>query len=248
MPESCLLILCAFCLAAALLQTIRLALLRRRANAANQQAKAASQASHDFVHEVSHDLRNSISNQLALLDLAQESDDPVRVRQNLAGIRTCIHQTLALLDDRVRTADGLPPAQPLALDTTLRGLRVLLVEDNALNREVTAASLQSVGVEVAAVADARHLLETLPPDNTGFDLILLDDHMPDMDGPATARTLRDREAAQHARRIPIFGLTADVTVETGLTCLQAGMDQVLTKPLDLQRLAQEVEKRKIQKK
>ena len=248
MPESCLLILCALCLAAALLQTIRLALLRRRASAASQRAEAVARASHNFVHEVSHDLRNAISTQLALLDLAQESDDPIRVRENLAGIRTSIHQTLSLLDDRVRAADGLPPAQPQTPDTTLRGLRILLVEDNALTREVTAASLQSAGAIVTTVENARRLLEILPPDNAGYDLILLDGHMPDMDGPAAARTLRDREAAQHARRIPIFGLTADVTVETGLICLQAGMDQVLTKPLDLQFLAQEVEKRNLQKK
>jgi two-component system sensor histidine kinase/response regulator len=122
----------------------------------------------------------------------------------------------------------------------LRGLRVLLVEDNGVNQEVAAATLQSAGivVEVAnnghdAVAAVRRAWDAGSP----FSLVLMDRHMPGMDGLQTTRQIRLDPRCSH---LPIVAMTADVVGAAREDCLAAGMDDFLCKPFAAESLLQTI--------
>jgi signal transduction histidine kinase/ligand-binding sensor domain-containing protein/CheY-like chemotaxis protein len=107
----------------------------------------------------------------------------------------------------------------------LRG-RVLVVEDQALNREVAEGMLNALGVQVITAADGRQALEMLTTE--AVDLVLMDCQMPVMDGFSATAELRRREEAGF--RMPVIALTANATSEGREACLAAGMDDYLAKP------------------
>ncbi len=113
-------------------------------------------------------------------------------------------------------------------------LRVLLVEDNAVNRAVALKMLRKLGhetecarngVEGLAAYAARH-----------HDLILMDCQMPELDGYAATRKLREEEAAGRSPHVPIIALTANAMPEDRQRCLEAGMDDYLPKPFKIEAL------------
>ncbi|MBK8284519.1 MAG: response regulator [Ahniella sp.] len=108
---------------------------------------------------------------------------------------------------------------------------VLVVEDNGLNREIAQLFLESLGLRVRIASNGRQALTAYGQHKP--DLILMDCEMPEMDGLAAARELRILGARQ-----PIIALTAHALPEDRQACLDAGMDAVLTKPLDLALLQQ----------
>jgi signal transduction histidine kinase/ligand-binding sensor domain-containing protein/CheY-like chemotaxis protein/HPt (histidine-containing phosphotransfer) domain-containing protein len=107
----------------------------------------------------------------------------------------------------------------------LRG-RVLVVEDQALNREVAEGMLAALGVQAATANDGRQALDMLAVDK--FDVVLMDCQMPVMDGFSATAELRRREGA--GLRMPVIALTANATHEGRDACLAAGMDDYLAKP------------------
>ena len=114
-----------------------------------------------------------------------------------------------------------------------RPLHLLMAEDNAVNRKVAQLMLARLGHQVVCVENGR---EALAADLTGIDAILMDVQMPEMDGLEATRQLRTREQATGRRRMPIIALTAAALQEEQAACLVAGMDQVMTKPLDMATL------------
>jgi CheY-like chemotaxis protein len=124
-----------------------------------------------------------------------------------------------------------PPAPRVVSARKMQPLEVLVVDDNAINQLVAQRLLVKLGHQVTLAADGAEALRTL--ERRKFDLILMDCHMPVMDGYEATRTLRARgvDAA-------VYALTAAVTADDQRLCLRSGMDLVLTKPLrvdDLQR-------------
>ena len=115
-------------------------------------------------------------------------------------------------------------------------LRILLAEDNELNREIAEFMLQDAGMDVTAVQDGQQAVSTFMdhPEGT-FDVILMDIMMPVMDGIEAAKAIRasDRKDAQ---AIPIFAMTANAFDEDCRKTLAAGMNEHFTKPLDMQKL------------
>lgn len=114
----------------------------------------------------------------------------------------------------------------------LRGVHVLLVEDNPVNTALTRRVLEKTGAEVESVADGAQGVQAACARE--FDVILMDCHMPVMDGWEATTRLRDNEVDT-----PIIALTADATEDDRGRCLQAGMDDYLSKPFkpkDLRRL------------
>jgi len=108
--------------------------------------------------------------------------------------------------------------------------RILVVEDNPLNRMVATGMLQALGHEVDAAEDGVVALQRL--DDGFYDLVLLDVQMPRLDGYATARAVREKERQSDMGRMPIIALTAGAVEGERERCLQAGMDDFLTKPID----------------
>ncbi|EWY39440.1 histidine kinase [Skermanella stibiiresistens SB22] len=115
--------------------------------------------------------------------------------------------------------------------------RVLLAEDNAINRMLVERILEQDGHEIISVPDGRKAVFELSecgvrsaerPD--GYDLVLMDMHMPEMDGPTATRAIRDLRGPVSA--IPIIGLSADAMSEQMDRHMAAGLDGYLTKPID----------------
>ena len=110
--------------------------------------------------------------------------------------------------------------------------RVLVVEDNAVNQRVTTRMLQNLGIRADVAGNGREaiaLFETLP-----YDLVLMDCQMPVMDGYEATKEIRRREPSD--RRIVIIALTADAMDGSRDRCIEAGMDDYLTKPLRIEEL------------
>ncbi|MEM8913331.1 MAG: PAS domain-containing protein [Planctomycetota bacterium] len=113
-------------------------------------------------------------------------------------------------------------------DRPARSLRVLVAEDGLTNQQVIAGLLRSLGHQCTLASDGR---ETVSRWKTGgFDLILMDMHMPVMDGLEATRAIRAEEDPTRPR-IPIVALTAAATQEDATECRAAGMDDYLTKPV-----------------
>ena len=107
---------------------------------------------------------------------------------------------------------------------------VLLAEDNAVNREVARAALESFGLRVSVAEDGLKALEAVSGEY--FDLVLMDCQMPEMDGFEATRRIRAAESsgAHGSRRLPIVAVTAGAVEGDRERCLDAGMDDYLTKP------------------
>jgi signal transduction histidine kinase/CheY-like chemotaxis protein len=126
----------------------------------------------------------------------------------------------------------------------IQGLRVLVVDDNRVNRRVARSLLLRLGCDVDDAGSGEEALEHLAERKT--EIVLMDCHMPDMDGFETTRILRGwssdpSPAKRAASTVPVIALTADALSDVRERCLEAGMDDVLTKPLFGRDLAKALE-------
>ncbi len=113
--------------------------------------------------------------------------------------------------------------------------RVLVVEDNVVNQTVAAKMLERAGHAVDVVADGRAALAAL--DARRYDVVLMDVQMPGMDGYEATREVRRREAEMGLARTPIVAMTASARDEDRQACLDAGMDDFLSKPIAQEALS-----------
>jgi len=121
---------------------------------------------------------------------------------------------------------------------TVRALRVLLAEDNLINRRLTLRLLEKRGHTVVAATDGVEALEALDRDT--FDLVLMDVQMPRMDGFQVTGIVREREKLTGAH-LPIFAMTAHVLKGDEERCVSAGMDGYIPKPVSPKELIAMVE-------
>ncbi|MBW3600804.1 MAG: response regulator, partial [Planctomycetes bacterium] len=117
-------------------------------------------------------------------------------------------------------------------------LRILLAEDGPINQEVAIGLLNMAGHTVQAVGNGREALDAVQRDS--FDVILMDLEMPEMDGLEATSRIRDHEAASGGRT-PIIAMTAHAVKGFRERCLEAGMDNFVTKPIDLDELLRALE-------
>ncbi len=115
------------------------------------------------------------------------------------------------------------------------GMKVLVAEDNPTNRKVIQMLLVKLGIEASIVDDGQQLLDCV--DDIAPDLILMDCHMPVMDGFEATKALRQR-----GMTVPIYALTAGVSTEERVECANIGMNAVLTKPVTMQSLKTALQK------
>lgn len=123
---------------------------------------------------------------------------------------------------------GTPPPLP-----QLEG-RVLLVDDSPVNLLVATTMLERCGLRVVPAEHGREALELLRAQR--FDLVLMDCHMPELDGYATTTAWRQEEARRLLPRTPVVALTASTVEDDRARCLASGMDGLLVKPFEMDEL------------
>jgi CheY-like chemotaxis protein len=118
-----------------------------------------------------------------------------------------------------------------------RAMRVLIAEDNVVNQRVAARMLEKLGLRADVAANGREAVQMF--EMLGYDLILMDCHMPEMDGYEASREIRRRALD---RRVIIIAMTAEAMTGSREACLAAGMDDYIAKPVALDDIVQALER------
>ncbi len=148
----------------------------------------------------------------------------------LGGV--CPHRAVV---DPTTAPSAAVPSRPAPL-----GLRVLLAEDNAANVMVASAMLEELGCLVEVARDGNEAIDLIERDR--FDAVLMDCQMPHLDGYEATRRIRALESESGRGPIPILALTAHAVLGDRERCLDAGMDDYMTKPIRMATLRTSLEK------
>ncbi len=162
------------------------------------------------------------------IDVARVLTKPVPERELMRSLR-----------DVLGAPRDEPGARPGGIAQAERSLRILVVEDDPVNREVIAQLLEHRGHLVSLVEDGRAALDATQAQP--FDVVLMDVRMPGLDGLAATRAIRARERTSGAPRVPIVALTGHAMAGDRERCFEAGMDQYVSKPVRARDLYQVVE-------
>ena len=170
---------------------------------------------------------------LIALTCMRSSTESDKAKQD--GAHVCVAHPLLLEDVQLALQSDLSAMHGgnRRLEKTTAALlpvdcTVLVAEDNDVNREIVCAMLRSMGCVVITAKDGLEAVQASA--HQAYDLILMDVQMPEMDGLAACRLIRQREVDQHLLRKPIVALTANALLDDRDNCLTAGMDDYLTKP------------------
>jgi CheY-like chemotaxis protein len=156
-----------------------------------------------------------------------------------AGIAVCLSKPVrqsALYNGLVSVVSGADEAaaEPSTTQTPAQLVKrenrgkLLLAEDNAVNQQVALAILKNEGFQVTVAKNGLEAVEQYQHGN--FDIILMDCHMPEMDGFEATRNIRQMQKQEGLKRIPIVALTANAMQQDRDECINAGMDDHLSKP------------------
>jgi signal transduction histidine kinase/CheY-like chemotaxis protein len=133
-------------------------------------------------------------------------------------------------DDRAQTEKK---TESITLsDIPEKSTKILLVEDNMINREVAMGLMEDLGYAIDCAGNGEEALYALTHSELPYTLVLMDCQMPIMDGYEATRQIRSGAAGKMAQDIPIIALTANAMTEDKQRCLAAGMSDYLTKPID----------------
>jgi PAS domain S-box-containing protein len=181
---------------------------------------------------------------IMMTSLGDIGDGPELMRSGIAECLTkpvkhgVLRDSIARMvsSERTATAAAAPQDQSSEKPELMRamrpGIRVLVAEDNPVNRKLALVQLQQLGYTADAVAngaEAIHAVERIP-----YDIVLMDCQMPEVDGYEATREIRRREKDRH---IPIIAMTAHAMTGDREKCLDAGMDDYIRKPVDRTALA-----------
>ncbi len=183
------------------------------------------------------------TDEMKALGFAAWLTKPVRQSQLLDSITEAIAcaQTGRVRAPQVASDSSRTTGRQRVRARTL-GARILLAEDHEISQEVATTILREAGYHCHAVNNGKLAVEAVQSES--YDLILMDCQMPQMDGFEAARTIRRWETQQtnrQGRRIPIIALTANALKGDRERCLDAGMDDYLSKPLEPTRLVELIE-------
>ncbi|MCL2318673.1 MAG: response regulator, partial [Treponema sp.] len=124
-------------------------------------------------------------------------------------------------------------------DYDFTGMKVLIAEDIEINREIVTALLEPTGITIDLAEDGREAYEHFAANPAAYNMILMDIHMPKIDGYETTKMIRSLDHPW-AKMVPIIAMTADVFREDIEKCLAAGMNDHVGKPLDMERVIEKI--------
>jgi CheY-like chemotaxis protein/HPt (histidine-containing phosphotransfer) domain-containing protein len=199
------------------------------------------------------------STRLALLtSLGQQLDEQILKG---AGIEICLEKPIRqsqLLDSLISMITKSPahraggehaastqPTAPASIAAPRRDVRILVAEDNTINQKVALAQLKELGYTAETVANGLEVLDAIQ--RFPYDLILMDCQMPELDGFDATRRIREREKALADSNRPkapihVIAMTANAMLGAREKCLEAGMDDYISKPVELDELKTALER------
>lgn len=190
-------------------------------------------------------IRRAISEPLPIILISAYDSADVETKARQAGVNGFMTKPVfmsTLCRALQRYVLGQAAADEQKSKTDFSGKRFLLVEDNALNREIAMEMLESAGAVVESACDGAEGAAKFAAEPAGYyDLLLMDVQMPVMNGYEATQKIR-ASAKSDARTVPIVAMTADAFAEDIIEAKKAGMNSHLAKPLNLATLVREINK------
>ena len=227
-----------------------------------EQTMAAQQAGEDFAAvildwkmpgkdgvETAREIREKVGDHVPIIILSAYDWSDVEAEAREAGIQAFVEKPLfrsrlvyALKSVLIREDAEKPLAEEKPETSRYEGKRVLLVEDNELNREIAEELLTFIGVSVDQAEDGRAAVEAVRDHPAGYyDLIFMDIQMPVMNGYEAARCIRGL-GREDTGSVPIIAMTANAFADDIREAREAGMNDHLAKPVEMAKLAEALEK------
>jgi len=192
--------------------------------------------------------RDSVVSDTAVILLSTPNHVGLATNSREIGVVACLSKPVRqtellnalILARGCRTQPSIPASQQraTAVAAPSRKLRVLLAEDTPVNQKLAVRLLEKRGHTVTLVHDGHQAIAA--SDSERFDVILMDVQMPKLDGLRATAIIREREAAR-GTRTPIIAMTAHAMADDRERCLESGMDDYISKPLNAEKLFQLLE-------
>lgn len=191
----------------------------------------------DGVETVSR-IRKEIGTEVPIVVLTSYDWEEIEYEAREAGVTAFMSKPLyrSRVCSLLNSLDEKEGSLPAAEQPDYTGKRILLVEDNELNREIAGMLLEEMGIRTEEAFDGKDAVEKVSGAKEGYyDLIFMDIQMPGMDGYEATRAIRTMER-EDVRKLPIVAMTANAFDEDVRSALRSGMDDHLSKPIDMEAL------------